>query len=131
MSKTFERAVAAVVLALPLLYFLTDSAPDPAIWRYGERDLLAIAVLGAGYLAFLFSYRRELPKPVAGLRNMVVVLAASAVFALVAVEIGLRATDSAPYSRVDDSGRHAPADTLRTPTSVLTPLCRPQGRAWR
>lgn len=104
--RKFERALAAALFAVPLYYFATELTPQPFIFGWSKRWLLAMGVYAAGYAALLWSYRLALPKLLAGVRTFAVAGGLSAVVALLAVEVALRLADDPAFEALDNSGRH-------------------------
>lgn len=102
-----ERWIAALVLALPLVYLVTERTKDVWFLRWSKQWMLAIAVYAVFYGLFVWSYEWSTPRIVRTLRSLIVVVATSILVALGIAEIYLRATDKAPYQELENSGRHA------------------------
>jgi lysophospholipase L1-like esterase len=99
--------LAAVVLALPLLYFLTERSPRPFVLGWSKEVCAAIAGYGVFYVLVLGSYRLGLPAWVARLRTVGVVSAVGILVGLLGIEVFLRASDRGAFEEIDNRGRHA------------------------
>jgi len=106
-GRTTERAIAAVALALPLLYLLTDRSIDPLVWRYSGKLLAAIVLYAGAAALFIGSYRRRLPTSLETARTFATIFLATVVVGLIVSELTLRALDPMPYRETDNTGRHA------------------------
>lgn len=106
-GRRVERWIGAVVFLLPVLYLATEHSKEVWFWRWDKTWCLLIALTGGFWLAFLLSFRWKLPRFLASLRSIAVATSASAVAALLALELVLWVTDDALYQRIPDQGRHA------------------------
>ena len=120
-GRRLERLAAAIILALPLPFLLTYPSHTPWLFgRYSEKVVAAIGVYSTGYVAFLWSYRWELPRRVSGLRTRLVLLCATSLVTVLVLEVLLVAFDPMPYTDLDDVGRHKHDPTSDTSTSRIT-----------
>ncbi len=103
-----ERKLAAIALAPPLVYLLTERSRDVLFWRWSSLLLSAIAAYATFYVVWLASYRLELPRFLVTLRRVVIVSGSTLWLLLLAAEMLLAALDDAPYRERDNRGRHAP-----------------------
>ena len=103
-----EPILAAVVLAIPLLYLVTEHSRDVWLWRYSAHHLALMGAAAAAALVFMASYRMALPGFLRASRRLFVMLLGSVLAACVAGEVALRLLDDSPYAPGDNSGRHAP-----------------------
>lgn len=107
-APPWERLCAALVLALPLVYLLTDRSTEIALWRWSGGLLVLIAFYFAFYAVWMASYLSELPRLFARARRGVVVMATTLVVLALAAELGLALVDRPTYAAKDNRGRHAP-----------------------
>jgi len=107
MSPRFERVVAVLVLAGPLLYMVTNCAPDPALWRYSTGQLLAIVVYTVMAAGVVRSYRWKIHRALAGLRTWLVVLGFSLLSGTLMAELVLRAMHPARFTPTGTQGQYA------------------------
>lgn len=106
-ARKLERAVGAALLALVLLYLLTERSRDVYFWRWSKGWCVAITAAAVCTAALLASYRRRLPRPVVALRSLAVVLSAATLAALVVAELALQLTQTEALTPLDNRGRHA------------------------
>lgn len=106
--QRFERIVAALVLAVPLYYLLTEHTRDVFVLTWSKRWAALVIAYAAVYAALLWSYGRPLPRWMRTLRSLVVVTCASTLLALAGVEAALRVADRPAFEPLPGSGRHAP-----------------------
>jgi lysophospholipase L1-like esterase len=104
--QAIERGIGAVLLALPLLYLLTERSREVWLWRWSATWCVAIAGYALGYGVYLLSYRRAWPAPLRVARTLLVVVLASTLAALLGCEIVLRALRGPPPEQFDNRGRH-------------------------
>jgi lysophospholipase L1-like esterase len=103
-----EPILAAIVLAIPFLYLVSDHSRDVWLWRYSRGHWVLIGASGAAVLLFLASYRMALPGFLRATRRLSILLLGSCFAACIAGEAALRLVDDSPYAPGDNSGRHAP-----------------------
>ncbi len=133
-TRPVERTAAALALALPLLYLLTDRSTDPVVWRYSPRLLAAISVYASAAGLFLWTYRREVPPRIDRLRTLAAATIVAVVGGLVATELALRALDPFPYRELDNVGRHlydADVGHVYLPSHRQTLQTREWRQEWR
>ncbi len=108
-ASRLQIAIAAIVLAVPILYLATDLAVEPWWWRFSRRQLFWIAVWSGFGAMFLASYRLALPRALASVRTLVVAVAATLLVNALLGELLLRSVEDWRYSeRIVDDHRHAP-----------------------
>ena len=106
-STRIEPWFAALVLGVPLAYLVTERTHEVFVFTWSRTWTVLVLVYLAFFVAWLASYRREVPRGLALARRLVLVLAWSTLAALVAIEVGLRALDAPKFREGDNSGRHA------------------------
>lgn len=107
-ARNIERAVAALLVALVLWYYLSERTPETFLFTWCKSWTAQILVVIAAGVALVLSYSRDLARPLELLRRVVVIGGASLVLALVGIESALRLADHPRFEERDNSGRHAP-----------------------
>jgi hypothetical protein len=106
--KPIERTLAALVFAIPLWYLVTERTREVFVVTWCKTWTAQIVAYAGFYAVLLRSYRWSLPGWLAVARRLALVLVGSTFAALAALEVGLRASDDAPYEEQENAGRHAP-----------------------